>query len=325
MRKRRGACHAPHDHLLHRLVPGDAGGLRLDRVSRALAGLIVLVLAVSACGDPTKVESGDRRGPALETETPEKLLRPPVGPGITVLPVGGAAAGDGTLARAMAGALRDQGITARVGAGNTRTRWLMGTAAPSRDGVSVTWELYDAAGERQLRATQQLDSSPGGADPDALARAARPVAERMAKAVQQRPARPRTRSPQGLPADVRVAVKPATGSPTAGARALAPALASALRQRGLPLVDQAAPGDIVIRGELGGDTLPNGGRRLAITWTVLEAGREEPLGDLTQRNTVPPETLERGWEPLARSIAQGAAPGVVRLLRRVARARSDGA
>ncbi|SDF47871.1 hypothetical protein SAMN05216241_101218 [Limimonas halophila] len=304
---------AAHADLLRLPAAGAAGKLRAR--GRQLIAVLAAAFVLAGCGDlPRPFQGAEKAG--------NPVLSLPDSSGIAVLPVTGLTPrGDARMATAMAKALRAQNVPARVSSGSNDTRWLMGHAeAAGTEGIRLTWELYGEGGgltgvhEHVVPITRTAWRA--GAS-DRLARVARRAAPQIAGLVQDRPEQKRS-GLRGFPEGTRVVVEPATGKPTEGARELAPAMASALRRRGLPLADTAQPGDIVISGTLGGKALSGGGRRLRITWVVEREGRAQPLGDLNQSNAVPEGVLEQGWPALSRRIARAAVPGILRVLRAAA-------
>jgi hypothetical protein len=159
---------------------------------------------------------------------------------------------------------------------------------------------------------------PGGwRDAETLQRAAAEAAPELAAALQG-PA-PETGGLPGFPDGTEIAIGEVTGRPLELARALTGAMAAQLRQRGLPLTDRPAPGDVVLNGQVltqrrAGAT----GQRLQVTWTVTRQGESAALGDLNQANAVPQAQLDAP-DRLARRIAGAAVPGVLQVLREARR------
>lgn len=280
-----------------------------------------MVPALAGCGQLPRPFEPEGKGDNALLDLPDRT-------GVTVTGVTGDLSDEAVLAEAMAAALRRENVPATVAVGNRKTHWLLGAAERTgADGPGVArrlvWELYgpDGAPVETVRTRVSLPAAAWrGQDAEAggLSEALAPAARKLAAAVQgSAPAR--TDLP-GYPAGTRVVVQPVTGEPTALARALAGALTRQLRRRDLPLADRAGPGDVVIAGQLAVESAPGGGLpRLRLTWTVSRKGEAEPLGDLTQANGVPRSRLEGPPEPLANTIAEAAAPGVLRVLREAER------
>ena len=262
------------------------------------------------------------------------LLLLPDRTGITVSAVGGDApgnAGTGTirdgalLAEALAAALRKQNIPAEVAHGNRMSRWLLGNARlaePAPDGtarLTLTWELYEPDGARIGTRTQEVRIDPArwrAGDTALLDRLAHSAAPRIAGLIQA-PAPQQTRL-RGYPPGTRLVVGRIAGEPGAGARALAGAMARTLRNRALPLADQAQPGDVVVTGDLTLGPASGGTRPLEVVWRLHRAGADgdrDLLGDLRQANRVPERQIERGWNALSGLIARAATPGVLEILK----------
>lgn len=304
---------AAHADLLRLPHAGAARKLRAHR--GGLIAVLLAALGLAGCGDlPRPFE------PAEKADNPALDL--PDSSGIAVLPLTGfTPGGENPMAAAMAAALRAQNVPARVGSGNNDTRWLLGTAERTDGtGVRLVWELYGAGGGLAGVHEHTVAVADGvwrAGEPQRLGRIARRAAPAIAGLIQEGRREPRE-GLKGFPPATRIVVEPATGRPTEGARALAPAMAAALRDQGLPVADTAQPGDVVVTGRLGGKAIAGGGRRIRLTWVVGRKGRSEPLGDLEQANAVPEGVLEQGWPALSRRIARAAVPGIMRVLRAAA-------
>ncbi len=283
----------------------------------AVAACLAVLLAVTGCTQlPRPFQPVDKGGNAL--------LRLPDRTGVAISPVTGAVPGDGqALAGAMAEALRTRNIPTSVGSGNSQTRWLLGHV-DRRDGdaangaalpLRLTWELYDADGERlgTVEHTRRVpDRAWRAGESGALGRAVRPAAAELAAMIQGRSGE--TAALPGYPEGTRVIVGNIRGEPDAAGRALAQAMASRLRQRDLPVADRAQPGDVVIDGELSLGESNGTNRPLELVWIVRRAGSEGRMGDLRQANRVADARIRRGWDRLAGLIARAATPGVLRVI-----------
>lgn len=285
----------------------------------SVVAALLLALLLGACAGPSHPFQPVAKGG-------NDLLWLPDSTGIVVSSIVGDVprpeSGDPTLADSVAEALRKQNVPASVDTGGEMSRWLLGTArlsgtpdAKGRVRLDLTWELYQPdgspLGQRQHRARVRPARWRGG-DPALLARISRAVAPRLAGLIQV--PGPEEKHLAGYPAGTRVVMGHVEGEPGTGARALARAMARELRERRLPLADQAQAGDVVVEGRLRLGDPAAGVRPLEIVWIVRREGDSSRLGDLRQANSVPVERLAQGWNGLAALIARAAAPGVAQVL-----------
>ena len=298
---------------------GAAAALALLAPVLLALALLALALLLGACVGPSQPFQPAAKGG-------NDLLWLPDSTGIAVSSILGDVPrprpGDPTLAEAMVAALQKQNVPATVAEGGEMSRWLLGTArlseAPDAAGrmrLELTWNLYEAdgtpLGERRHHAQVRPERWRHG-DPALLARLARTAAPRLAGLI-QRPGPEEVRL-GGYPAGTRVVVGQVAGAPGTGARALARAMARELRERRLPLADQAQAGDVVVEGRLRLGDPAGGVRPLEVVWIVRREGDSGRLGDLRQANSIPVARLAQGWNGLAALIARAAAPGVTQVL-----------
>jgi len=124
---------------------------------------------------------------------------------------------------------------------------------------------------------------------------------------------------------VSLAIVPIFGAPGDGNESLTQALADTLRIRG---IDVAAVDQNVTFFVSGGVTVSAvaGGERIDIVWWLLRSDGQE-VGRVDQSNVLAPGALDGAWEDVADAIAEGAADGILALLKRpeaaVARAAAD--
>ncbi len=113
-----------------------------------------------------------------------------------------------------------------------------------------------------------------------------------------------------------VAVLGVKGAPGKGNAELARALRLVLRKAGWPVYPKKRADSMTITGrvELGPKT-PRG-QRVRLKWTV-RAPNGRLLGTISQSNVVESGSLDAGFGPAALPVAEGAAQGIFKLVRRL--------
>lgn len=281
-----------------------------------MACLLSLAPALAACGQlPRPFQS--------EPGTSNDLLVLKDRGGIVIAPMRGELPADPDLmVRVMARYLRELNVPATTRSMNGETHVLQGLAERrSRSGAPaelvVSWELWDPYGRVVGRYAQH--QTLGAAAPsdgrDLIAALAAEAAPKIAALVQAPPER-EARVP-GFP-EARLVVPPLSAGPGDSVDSLPPALRHELAEAGLPLAEQEGPDDILILGKVEVTPASAGIDNVAIVWSVVSARDGEELGRVDQRNQVPAGSLDGPWGPLAATVAQGAAEGVIDLLNRTA-------
>lgn len=103
-----------------------------------------------------------------------------------------------------------------------------------------------------------------------------------------------------------------TGAPGDGNAALAAALTRELARQGMPL-DRQTGKPYRVEGQVTAGTLKDGKQSIQIDWRVKDA-KGTPIGTVTQKNTIPPGSLDGAWGQTADAAAAAAAQGIIKLL-----------
>jgi hypothetical protein len=103
-----------------------------------------------------------------------------------------------------------------------------------------------------------------------------------------------------------------TGAPGDGNTALASALTRELSRQGMPL-DGASGKPYRIEGQVTVGALKDGKQPIQIDWRVKDA-KGTPVGTVTQKNAIPPGSLDAAWGQTADAAAAAAAQGIIKLL-----------
>jgi hypothetical protein len=161
-----------------------------------------------------------------------------------------------------------------------------------------------------------------GESPLADAAAAKAAASNLSSALSSAPAAAASQSEasvSGKPEKgrLRVAVRRVTGAPGDGGAALARALASALRQQNLVVVEPGDKPDLLIDGDV--SLAPKGPetQHVKIVWRVRDPSGAE-LGTVGQENDVPRSQLSGSWGDVAYVVAAAAGEGLVEVFARAA-------
>ena len=234
--------------------------------------------------------------------------------GVAVAPVAGVPdPAAGALADDIAAALRDQDVPATVGGGNRHSYQLSGAASADAVGgvehVRVHWVVrtHDGAeigNSDQDTTVPAADWQSGGG---ALQQMAKDEAPKLAAFVAD------TAPAEHKPLQ-QVFVKPVTGAPGDGNKALPSALGYLLRHRGVPITtDVKQPGTITIAGTVA--VTPVDGQnqdRVQIAWHVLAADGTD-VGQIAQDNTVPHGSLDGRWGEVAMAVAMAGIDDILRV------------
>ena len=112
-----------------------------------------------------------------------------------------------------------------------------------------------------------------------------------------------------LPASSGPVVK---GAPGDGNTALAAALSRELTQQGMP-ADPSTGQPYRVEGQVTIGALKDGKQPIQIDWRVKD-GKGTAVGTVTQKNTIPPGSLDGAWGQTADAAAAAAAQGIIKLL-----------
>ncbi|MEM8687477.1 MAG: hypothetical protein AAGF81_09115 [Pseudomonadota bacterium] len=111
-----------------------------------------------------------------------------------------------------------------------------------------------------------------------------------------------------------VAVPQVKGAPGAGNKELTVAMREVLRNAGWPV--RSKPGDdtLTVRGKVEVGRTQKGKQPITLAWVVSDP-TGDVLGTVKQANRVPAGSVDRGFGPSARFVAQAAAPGIFNLVK----------
>ena len=112
--------------------------------------------------------------------------------------------------------------------------------------------------------------------------------------------------------DVAVVVPAVTGAPGDGNGALASALQKELSRQGIALMEK--PGATYrVEGKVALGQTKDGKQPIQIDWRVKDP-QGKSLGTVSQKNEIPPGSLDGEWGKTAEAAAAAAAQGIVKLL-----------
>ena len=219
--------------------------------------------------------------------------------------------------------------------------------------VSYIWDVTDKSGKRVNRFTgeENVPGASGAKDPwsavspqvtqtiaDKVAASLGAWAPSQPRATPVASAGPRTAPPAGAGAGTlpqaqaavattapattnttTAALPPAggglpivTGAPGDGNSALASALNRELVKQGLP-VDRQTGQPYRIEGQVTLGAVKDGRQSIQIDWRVKD-GKGNAVGTVTQKNAIPPGSLDGSWGQTADAAAAAAAQGILKLL-----------
>jgi hypothetical protein len=283
-----------------------------SRLIRRLCGVLLSLMLLTGCtGDPLS---------AFQPDAPfsNPLLQPGLRGGINVPRVDGlpltATDTGADLAEAVAQAMRDAEIAAlEAPAANGRFA-LLGRFDPRSDPagrIAVAWTLVDDKGEEVRHFATERPGDPAGVWMKSMAGELVAAINRYTIEAEGLPP-----PPDEMPKLTIVAID---GAPGAGGRALASALEYHLKQAGLTVSDTVEDQGALILGHVAVTPSKAPGAAasrdtLSLAWTVMRPNGSE-LGTIQQANDIPKGMLDGAWGDLAFLIAEGAAEGIVDLLR----------
>ncbi len=207
------------------------------------------------------------------------------------------------------------------GTPNARDPWANVSAAVTQSIADKTTSSLGAWAPSQTPAAAPAGGTPPSATPaqtpavaqaapPAAAPAATPAAERAARA----PAASNTTT-AAVPApsgEVTAVVPQVQGAPGDGNAALSAALQKELSRQGIALVDK--PGSSYrVEGKVVMGQTADGKQPIQIDWRVKDP-QGKPLGTVSQKNEIPPGSLDSSWGKTADAAAAAAAQGILKLL-----------
>lgn len=267
-----------------------------------------LVLLVAGCGDLPRPFEG--RPGALAS----RLSQPPPAR-LAVVPTGQVLLGDaaaGQYASAVAEAMQEEALPA-VAEPVRPGDWRLELSATLRGSQVVPgFRVRDpAGGERGIAEARPVPAATWSeAAPDMLRRAGREAAPTIAGLLAGIEAARRDADPDSLVnRAVRIHLRPITGAPGDGNRALARHMREQLIKLGMSVQDKAEGADYAVGAEVSLADMPGNQQRVEIRWRVADA-RGAEAGQVAQLNQVPRGTLARLWADVALVVAQEAAGGI---------------
>ncbi len=111
-----------------------------------------------------------------------------------------------------------------------------------------------------------------------------------------------------------------SGAPGDGNSALSSALNRELTRQGMP-VDGKTGNPYRIEGQVSVGTVKDGRQSIQIDWRVKD-GKGNSVGTVTQKNSIPPGSLDQSWGQTADAAAAAAAQGILKLLPQQAAAKA---
>lgn len=269
---------------------------------------LALVLLVAACGDLPRPFEG--RPGALAS----RLSQPPPAR-LAVVPTGQVLLGDaaaGQYASAVAEAMQEEALPA-VAEPVRPGDWRLELSAALRGSQVVPgFRVRDPAGaERGLAEARPVPAATWSeASPDMLRRAGREAAPTIAGLLAGIEAARRDADPDSLVnRPVRIHLRPITGAPGDGNRALARHMRAQLIRLGMSVQDKADGADYAVGAEVSLADMPGNQQRVEIRWRVADA-RGAEAGQVAQLNQVPRGTLAGLWADVALVVAEEAAGGI---------------
>ncbi len=159
-------------------------------------------------------------------------------------------------------------------------------------------------------------NAPVGAGAGALAEAPK-VASAATASVVSAPAVSNTAT-ASLPSGGGIPV--VSGAPGDGNTALASALSRELTRQGMP-VDGQTGNPYRVEGQVSVGAVKDGRQAIQIDWRVKD-GKGGSVGTVTQKNSIPPGSLDQSWGQTADAAAAAAAQGILKLLPQQAAAKA---
>ena len=273
-----------------------------------------LVILLAACGQVPRPFQPE--APSADNDL--VLLRN--GSGLLVLPLEKGGPNPPEMpARAVAKALQEHDVPAKVAAEGTITHVLHGRAVAQpigagREEVLSSWELQDKLGRRILVRSVRSEVPQGAwraGRPEAVAIVARDAAAVLATAIQEQE---QPKSPRRARLNDSVTIVPIDQAPGNAARVLPLALEAELLKRDLPIGQDGRSDAVIIVCDIELSRPVGVWQVVTITWRVVEAVTGEELGRIDQQNRVPKGSLDDRWDDVAGPIAEGAADGIADLI-----------
>jgi hypothetical protein len=276
--------------------------------------LLLLLAALSACGDYPEPFMGNPGGAAMR-------LRQPPDPRLAIPTPGNALLSD-AASRVFAAALASRLQAAQVPAyaePPEATDWRLVITAQNRgQAVIPLYTVLNPQGQKQGATEGQPISAAdwANADPATLNKAvadAAPSIDEMLTAIETGLMKANPNSLYNRAAFVDVPA--VTGAPGDGDLSLAREMRAKLAALGPKVETTAAGADFTVRGEVRLVPIPGNQQRVEIQWIITDdRGRE--AGRVVQLNDIPAHSLDHYWGDVALVVAEQASAGVNEVIRR---------
>jgi hypothetical protein len=290
-------------------------------MTRARAGLVALLLALSAC-QPLPHPFADDRPPA-------SLLAVRDSRGVSIAPIAGAPrAAAVRLRAAVAEALRKDDIPASDSTASVTSYQLAGRIdeRPSDHGravLTVHWRLTDAAGRVVGQRRGQLEAASAEwrqGDAAVVDRLAVASAAALVPLLSDSPPPAAAVASIGSGAAVAhkgpvVLVAQVGGAPGDGDAALTSAMVAVLKSQQLDVVTgrpNQKP-DLTVEGRVAVTPIDGDKQHVAIVWALRRADGSQ-VGTVGQQNDVPKGSLDHRWGDIAYNVAVAARSGILELV-----------
>jgi hypothetical protein len=274
--------------------------------------LLLLPLALAACGDLPRPFEGDPGATALRLSRPPPSRLAVPSPGNALLPETGADA----LAGAITDALVGQELPAVAGPVHPGDWRLAMSAQMQGDTVVPTYTVMNPSGVVQGSVEGKPVSARlwADADPAALKQAAASAAPDIAGLLAAVEAARLQSDPTSLmnrPA--RIFVKDVTGAPGDGNTSLTRDIKAKLPGTGEMVQSSPQGADYTVIGTVTTKKIAGNQVHAEIKWQVLDATGTE-AGAVTQINEVPAGTLDQYWGDIAVAVTDQAAGGIKEII-----------
>jgi hypothetical protein len=246
-----------------------------------------------------------------------RLMALPDVVGVAIEPVRGVPTRDAdAIQSGLVKALQDADIPASPAPGGEHAFHVTGeasglTSLGATTRLSLSWIVTSASGDEIGRAvdTITMDSASWqSGDPD-LGAPMRTAASEIAGILHLPDAAPPPPPAPEPPPPLRLVIGTVTGAPGDGDTSLPRALAFALGDSGVQVIDQDEPGAPRVAGKVSLSPMPGGQQHVRIVWTVSTATGGQ-IGTIAQENVVPKGSLDGPWSDAAAAVAGAAADAV---------------
>lgn len=327
----------------------DTAAARYVNKRFALAALLISTsLGLAGCGTSNLLGQGGSSSAELAPPTAESAQVAAVNRTVlTVAPVVGAPENVGKgLAAQMSAALEKQNIGVTKSPAEKSDYSLRGymVAAKERSGtkLSYIWDLTDPAGKRVNRLQgEEVMAGGNGSDPWAAVtpqliqkitdKTATELAAKIAtlpkagggaisagpaiaaNSVRPTPVAAPATGSIGRPGAVTTLIPNVVGAPGDGSTSLRAALKNELSRNGVGVSDQNVAGAYRVEGRVRVGQATTDKQPIQIDWVVKDpAGKS--VGTVSQKNDIPPGSLDGAWGQTADAAAAAAAQGIIKLL-----------